>query len=229
MSEPDLGYIHRFVPGGTGRISPTLLLLHSTGGNEDQLLGLGRSLVPEAALISPRGKVLEYGNPRFFRRLAEGVFDEEDLVLRTHELADFVGAASDAYGLDRRGVIAVGYSNGANIAASMLLLRPQVLAGAVLFHPMVPLVPDEMPNLSKRPVFIGAGELDPMAPREQTEKLASMLRNAGATVTLHWRPGGHMLTPDETRAAQEWLHKAGVISGVTPASRPAGTSSPESS
>src|SRR5881398_4255125 len=153
--QPD--FLHEFVPGNSNR---TLLLLHGTGGNERDLIPLGRELDPSAALLSPRGKVVENGMPRFFRRLAEGVFDLEDLKIRTNELADFVAAAAQHYGFSSDKVVAVGYSNGANIAASMLLLRPEILHGAVLFRAMVPLVPEKQPNLSRVRVWIGAGTND---------------------------------------------------------------------
>src|SRR5262249_16993263 len=151
-TEP-LGFVHRFVPAPSAGSGTTLLLLHGTGGNENDLLELGQTLAPNAALLSPRGKVSERGMPRFFRRLAEGVFDIEDLKFRTQALADFVASAASAYGFDPGKVIAVGYSNGANIAVSMLLLRPATLAGAVLFRPMVPFVPAVPPDLSGKPVF----------------------------------------------------------------------------
>ena len=204
MNPVDLPFIHRFVPAQNPD-APTLLLLHGTGGNENDLLGLGRMLSTEAALLSPRGQVLEHGMPRFFRRLAEGIFDVDDLTQRTHQLAEFVGAAAQAYDFDPRRVVAVGFSNGANIAASLLLLRPGALAGAILFAPMVPLEPDPLPDLSGVPVLIGAGRQDPMVPGENTERLARILRDAGAAVTLHWHPGGHTLTPDEVQAAAAWL------------------------
>ena len=211
MAIPSLDYIHRFLPAAAGGSRPTLLLLHSTGGDENQLLDLGARLAPGAALLSPRGKILENGNSRFFRRLAEGVFDLDDLKRRTYELADFVQAASQTYGFDPQAVTAVGYSNGANIAASMLLLRPQSLAGAVLFHAMVPLQPEFTPSLHGREIFISAGQFDPMVPAEDTQRLADMLQGAGATVTLQWRPGGHMLTPDEVTAAAEWLPRTALL------------------
>jgi len=169
---------------------------------------MGAALLPGAARLSPRGKVLENGMPRFFRRLAEGVFDLEDLVARTHALAAFIESAASAYGLDAGKVLAVGYSNGANIAASLLLLRPQVLAGAVLLHPMVPLVPDAVPDLSDKPIFIGAGRHDPIVSGAQTERLAALLREAGAQVSLHWQDNGHSITQDEFEAAQSWLANA---------------------
>src|SRR5438093_4095070 len=139
MMRPQPDFIHQLVPGNSKR---TLLLLHGTGGNERDLIPLGHDLDPNASLLSPRGKVLENGMPRFFRRLAEGVFDLEDLQKRTHELADFVVSAAEHYKIDIKHIVAVGYSNGANIAASILLLRPEVLSAAVLFRAMVPLVPE---------------------------------------------------------------------------------------
>ncbi|GAB4448034.1 MAG: VOC family protein [Chloroflexi bacterium OHK40] len=204
----ELGFTHVYEPALTPG-APTLLLLHGTGGNEYDLLDLGRTLFPGAALLSPRGQVLENGMPRFFRRLAEGVFDLDDLRRRTDDLAGFVAAASAHYGFDPERVIAVGYSNGANIAASLLLLRPAVLAGAVLFHAMVPLEPSAMPDLHGVPVFLGAGRTDPLIPPQQTERLADLLAGAGAGVTLHWEPGGHGLSQAEIRAAAAWLRHSG--------------------
>jgi predicted esterase len=204
METPALSFVHQFLPAKADG-APTLLLLHGTGGDEHDLLDLGQALYPQAALLSPRGQVLENGMPRFFRRLAEGVFDLEDLRQRTHDLADFVAAASAAYGFDPGHVIAVGYSNGANIAANVLLHHPGVLAGAVLFHAMVPSVPEELPDLRGVPVFIGAGQRDPLIPPPQTERLALLLQQSGAEVTLHWEPGGHAISRAEVSAAQEWL------------------------
>jgi phospholipase/carboxylesterase len=183
-----------------------LLLLHGTGGNEQDLIPLGRELYPRAAIISPRGKVLESGMPRFFRRLAEGVFDIEDLKFRTHELADFVEKASKVYGFDLRYVVSVGYSNGANIASSMLLLRPKVISSAVLFRAMVPFVPEKVPNLATKNIFISAGEYDPIVPRKQTEMLSRLFEEAGANLMLHWQKNsGHELGYDEISTAKEWL------------------------
>src|SRR3982074_2715621 len=159
VTQPD--FIHEFVPGSSKR---TLLLLHGTGGNERDLIALGRELDPNASLLSPRGKVLENGMPRFFRRLAEGVFDWEDLKKRTHELADFSIAAATHYKIDIKHMIAVGYSNGANIAASILLLRPETLGAAILFRAMVPLIPESQPDLSTVRMWIGAGSMDPIVP-----------------------------------------------------------------
>jgi len=182
-----------------------LLLLHGTGGDENDLLPLGEALAPGAALLSPRGKVLERGMPRFFRRLAEGVFDVPDLIERTRELAELVRAAAAEYGFDRAAVIGVGYSNGANIAASLLLLHPGVLRGAILFRAMVPLVPESRPDLAGIPVFIAAGRQDPIVSYEQAQRLAALLEEAGADVTVHVEPAGHALTEGDVAAARAWL------------------------
>jgi len=199
---PQPHFLHEFVPGPSNR---TLLLLHGTGGNEGDLIPLGRELDPNAALLSPRGKVLENGMPRFFRRLAEGVFDLEDLKTRTNELADFVAAAARHYKLAADHIVGVGYSNGANIAASMLLLRPEIMHGAILFRAMVPLNPDTLPNLSSVHVWIGAGDQDPIVPASETKSLVELLRQAGADVTIRFAKAGHGLTNDDLEAARHWL------------------------
>jgi len=199
---PQPDFIHEFVPGTSNR---TLLLLHGTGGNERDLIALGRELDPNAALLSPRGKVLENGMPRFFRRLAEGVFDLEDLKHRTNELADFVKAAAQHYGFASDNLVAVGYSNGANIAASMLLLRPEALPTAILFRAMVPLYPETQPNLSSVRVWIGAGTNDPIVPTSETKALAELLCNAGADVMIRYFQAGHQLTMADVEAARDWL------------------------
>jgi predicted esterase len=199
---PQPDFIHEFVPGKSKR---TLLLLHGTGGNERDLIPLGHDLDPDASLLSPRGKILENGMPRFFRRLAEGVFDLEDLQKRTHELADFVTSAAQHYKIDNRQVVAVGYSNGANIAASMLLLRPEILSAAVLFRAMVPLVPETRPNLNSKRIWIGAGAQDPIIPASNTQELVEMLRSAGADVTIRFFQSGHQLTSEDVDLAREWL------------------------
>jgi len=206
-SGPD--FIHDFVPGTSPR---TLLLLHGTGGNERDLIPLGRELDPNAALLSPRGKVLENGMPRFFRRLAEGVFDLEDLKYRTNELADFIAAAGEHYGFATDQLVAVGYSNGANIAASMLLLRPEILGAAILFRAMVPLVPDRLPELSSVRVWIGAGDQDPIIPASEAQRLVELLRRAGADVTIRFATAGHGLTNDDVVTARDWL---GVLNKPT--------------
>jgi len=199
---PQPDFIHEFVPGTSSR---TLLLLHGTGANERDLIPLGRELDSNAALLSPRGKVLENGMPRFFRRLAEGLFDLEDLKYRTNELADFVAAAAQHYGFATDQVVAVGYSNGANIAASMLLLRPEIIRAAILFRAMVPLIPDKLPDLSSVHIWIGAGDQDPIVPSAEAKRLAALLRNAGADVTIRFSKAGHGLTNDDLEAAHLWL------------------------
>ena len=204
MTEESLGFVHHFVTAQTSH-APTLLLLHGTGGDENDLLPVGRMLDERAALLSPRGKVLEHGMPRFFRRLAEGVFDQQDLANRTHELAEFVERAVDEYDIDQRRLFAVGFSNGANIAASLLLTYPRLLAGALLLRAMVPFDPDGAPDLSGISVYLAAGRSDQMVPPENTERLAQVLREAGADVTLDWQPGGHGIRPDEIQAARNWL------------------------
>ena len=209
VSGDALGFIHRYIPPTEGELagSTTLLLLHGTGGDEEDLLPLGRALLPGAGMLSPRGKVLERGAPRFFRRLAEGVFDQEDLANRTEELGDFVAAAARTYELEPDGVVAVGFSNGANIAASLLLRRPGVLRGAVLLSPMVPFELDDLPDLKGTSIFIGAGRNDPIAPAAQAERLADVFRRAGADVTLNWEAGGHTISKGELDAARVWIGK----------------------
>ena len=201
-AKPPSTFRHVFFPGKSHR---TLLLLHGTGGNEHDLLPLGRNLDPEAPLLSPRGKVLENGLPRFFRRLAEGVFDEEDLIRRTNELADFVSEAATSYSLGSERIYAVGYSNGANIAASLLLLRPGVLAGAALLRAMVPLVPDVLPKLNGISILLLSGRYDPLVPEENARRLADLLTDAGAAVSLHFENAGHELTDDSLEATRRWL------------------------
>ena len=197
-----IDFIHEFVPGSSKR---TLLLLHGTGGNERDLIPLGREIDPAASILSPRGKVLENGMPRFFRRLAEGIFDEEDLKRRTHELANFVAAAAQHYELAAGEIVAVGYSNGANIAASLLLLRPETLCAAILFRAMVPLVPEKLPELSSARVWIGAGNQDPIIPTSETQRLVDLLRSARADVTIRFVNAGHGLTNNEIEIARDWL------------------------
>ncbi len=201
----DLGFIHRFLPGASGG-SPVLLLLHGTGGDENDLIPLGQELLPGAALLSVRGKVLENGMPRFFRRLAEGVFDLEDLERRTEELARFIEKAREQYAFTGK-VIAVGYSNGANIAASLILRDPRHLSAAVLFRAMVPFTPDTLPDLSGLSLFMSAGQRDSIVPAANTRQLASMFESAGAAVATHWHPGGHELGRDDLDAARLWLQK----------------------
>lgn len=198
-----LGFAHRWEPReGSDR---TLLLLHGTGGDEHDLIPLGDLLDREANLLSPRGQVLENGMPRFFRRLAEGVFDIPDLKARTEALGEFISAASAEYRFPTDGVTAVGFSNGANIAAALLLMRPGLVKEAVLLRAMVPLEVSPLPSLEGTRVFIAAGERDPIIPPSNSEQLARMLKDAGADVTLRWSPVGHQLTRDDVDAARAWL------------------------
>ena len=202
MTELSLGLTHRFVPA-TAPGLPPLLLLHGTGGDETDLLPLGRTLLPGAALLSPRGAVLENGMPRFFRRLAEGVFDEADLRRRAADLAGFIAEARTAYGL--AAPVAVGFSNGANIAAALLLLHPGVLAGAVLLRPMVPLRESLPVDLAGRPVLMLSGAADPIVPAANVGSLAERLRAAGATVSHETLPVGHGLSQADVAQAGAWL------------------------
>jgi predicted esterase len=203
-----LEFVHKFIPSDSSKDnnSLTLLLLHGTGGNENDLIPMARMLkIANASILSARGQVLENGMPRFFRRLAEGVFDIEDLKFRTNELADFVQNASKIYAFDLNRTMAIGYSNGANIAASMLLLRPEILSGSILFRPMIPLVPDTLPDLSSKHVLISAGLRDPIVPRYQTEDLFDLLKKVGASVSIQWQNSGHELIRRDVKATREWM------------------------
>jgi phospholipase/carboxylesterase len=199
----DLSFIHRFEPGAS--TAAPLLLLHGTGGDENDLLPLGKALAPDRALLSPRGKVLENGMPRFFRRLAEGVFDELDVIKRAHELADFIIEAGKAYKLEKS--VAVGLSNGANIAAAILLLRPEALSGAILLRAMVPLTKPPQADLAQKPVLIVSGASDPIIPASNANLLATMLKNVHADVTHVTLPTGHNLTQDDVTLATKWLNR----------------------
>lgn len=202
----NLGFAHRF-EAGTDPTAPTLLLLHGTGGDENDLLPLGRAIVPGAALLSARGKVLENGMPRFFRRIAEGVFDQEDLAFRTRELAEFIDAACEKYSVDRTRLFAIGFSNGANIAASVLLRFPEKLAGAILIRAMVPFVPKQVPDLRSKPVLLLSGRADPIVPTAQVDELADILTSAGASVALHWEKAGHTLIQSDVSTARDWMRR----------------------
>jgi phospholipase/carboxylesterase len=184
----------------------TLVLLHGTGGNEEDLIFLGKEIEPNASILSPRGKVLENGMPRFFRRLSEGIFDIEDLKFRTHELADFIQKCSLHYKFDLNQTIAVGFSNGANIAASMLFLRPELLQGAILFRAMVPFLPDDpFPNLSSKKILLSAGLNDPIATRTEIENLYNLFQKTNANIILKWQHSSHNLIQDDLVIAQKWL------------------------
>jgi phospholipase/carboxylesterase len=189
---------------GTDVNAPVLILLHGTGGNEHSLLSLTEEVSPTSSVLSVRGNILENGMSRFFRRLAEGIFDEEDLVLRTRELYDFIQSSAIQYEFDAKNVIAIGYSNGANIAASLLYHYQDALKAAILHHPMVPLRNITLPVLSDTKVFIGAGTNDPICSPEETEELEKVLLEAKASVTVHWETHGHQLTKSEVNAASKW-------------------------
>ena len=203
-----LGFVHKFIPseGSKDQKSVTLLLLHGTGGDETDLIPIARMLdITNASILSPRGKVIENGMPRYFRRLSEGIFDIEDLKFRTNELAEFVQNASKTYALNLNRIVAIGYSNGANIAASILLLRPEILSNAILFRPMIPLVPNTFPNLSSKHVLMSAGLHDPIVASYQTKDLFDLLEKVGAKVSIQWQNSGHELTQRDIVAARKWL------------------------
>lgn len=200
MSE--LSFIHSYVAGDASR--PPVLLLHGTGGDENDLIGLGEMIAPGSALLSPRGKVLEGGMPRFFRRLAEGVFDEDDVRNRADELADFVAEARKAYGIGTP--VVLGFSNGANVAAAILYRRPETFAGAALLRAMVPL-PDKPADLAGKPVLILSGAMDPIVPADNAERLAAALKGAGASVEHRTLPAGHGLSQADVTLAREWMGK----------------------
>jgi predicted esterase len=199
------GFTYRFVPGTSSR---AMLVLHGTGGDETQMLPLAQAIDPAAVVLSPRGKVLEGGAPRFFRRLAEGVFDVPDLKARTEDLADFITAAAVTHKFDIAGVTAVGFSNGANIAGGLLLLRPETLTSAILIRPMIPFVPAAPPKLIGKRILILAGEHDTMTTSDQTESLAKLFQSGGAAVTLEWVPSGHGLTQQDINLSTAFLKES---------------------
>jgi phospholipase/carboxylesterase len=212
---PALSFDHRSIPATAGE-RPPLLLLHGTGGDENDLLPLGQAVAPGAALLSPRGKVLENGAPRFFRRLAEGVFDEDDVRRRAHELADFIEAAREAYGLPA--LTALGYSNGANIAAAVMLLRPEALAGAVLLRAMPPLAEPPAADLAGRRVLILSGTMDPIAAPQTAEALAVTLRSAGAEVEHRPVPASHGLSQADVTLTKRWIKEFNPVASGHPTS-----------
>lgn len=203
------GFIHRFVPSPAGGRELVLLLLHGTGGNEDDLLDLGRQISPTAALLSPRGKVLENGAPRFFRRLAEGVFDLEDVRFRAAELAGFVECALTEYGAQQAQVVAVGYSNGANMAAATMLLHPGRIHSAALLRAMVVPEPSPLPDLSGSAVLVSSGMLDPIVPDSHVTRLSDIFRRAGASVHVKRQQASHGLVQSDIFDCRDWL--AGIV------------------
>jgi len=201
----NFSYHHIFQPGTDPAAAP-LLLLHGTGGNEHDLLPLARNLAPGAAILSPRGDVSEHGALRFFARLAEGVFDPAEVTRRTHALADFIAAASAHYGLDPTRLTAIGFSNGANIAATILQLRPAALGAALLLRPMVVL--DQAAataSLAGKRVLLLNGDADPIVPLDHPPRLAALLRAGGAEVTQQMVKASHGLTAADLTAAKSWL------------------------
>jgi phospholipase/carboxylesterase len=206
----NFGFTHIFInrkDSGSNDLAKnlTLVLLHGTGGNEEDLIPLGKEIEPTASILSPRGKVLENGMPRFFRRLAEGVFDMEDLKFRTHELANFIQQCSLHYKFDLRKTIAIGFSNGANIAVSLLLLRPDVFEGAILFRAMISLVPNSLPDLSNKKLLLSAGVNDPIVSRMETESLYRLFQNANTNIVLKWENSSHNLIKEDIVAARKWI------------------------
>jgi phospholipase/carboxylesterase len=209
----DLGFIHRFIPAQSSG-ADTLLVLHGTGGDENDLIGIGQAVAPGAAILSPRGNVLENGAPRFFKRLAEGVFDPREVKSRAEELARFIRAATVTYNLDPTRIFGLGYSNGANVASTVMLVEPGIIHGAVLLRPMLVYEPAEKNDLTGSAVFISAGRMDAIVPTASVEKLVSLFESAKADVTLKWQLAGHNLVPSEVREASEWLslQRAGSMS-----------------
>jgi phospholipase/carboxylesterase len=200
-----LGFIHRFVSAEDSASGETLVVLHGTGGDENDLIGIGKAIAPGAAIVSPRGNVLDNGAPRFFRRLAEGVFDPKEVRSRAEELARFIRAAVITYRLDPARVFALGYSNGANVASTVMFVEPGILQGAILFRPMLVYEPTEKNDLSGSAVFISAGRMDPIVPTASVERLVELFESAHAEVTLKWQLAGHNLVPSEVSEAADWL------------------------
>jgi phospholipase/carboxylesterase len=206
ISQQDLGFAHRFEPATT-QGAPFVLLLHGTGGDENSLLPLGKAIAPGAALLSPRGQVLEQGMARFFRRRTEGEFDQVDLEARTKELAAFVNRASAVYAIPAGKLVAAGFSNGANIASSLILRFPEALAGAVLMRGMVPFTPQKAVDIKRKPVLLLNGVDDPIVGTDEVEELANIFRAANAEVTLHWETAGHNLSQGDVLMAFDWMRK----------------------
>jgi phospholipase/carboxylesterase len=201
----DLGFIHRFVPAEDPTSADTLVVLHGTGGDENDLIGIGQAVAPGAAILSPRGNVLENGAPRFFGRVSEGVFDPKEVHSRAEELARFIRGATVTYRLEPSRIFALGYSNGANVASTVMLVEPDIFRGAILLRPMLVYEPSESSDLSGKAVAISSGRMDPIVPADSVERLVELLESAGADVTLKWQLTGHNLTPGEVREAADWL------------------------
>lgn len=201
----DLGFVHRFLPSEGAASRDTVIALHGTGGDENDLISLGQTIAPGAAILSPRGNVLENGAPRFFKRLAEGVFDPQEVRSRGEELARFIQAATTRYALDPERIFALGYSNGANAASTVMFIRPGLIKGAILLRPMLVYEPEKPADLSGSSVFISAGRMDPIVPTRSVERLAELFQSARAKVTLKWQMVGHNLVPSEVNEAAAWL------------------------
>lgn len=201
----DIGFIHRFLPAEDKTSAETLVVLHGTGGDETDLIGIGQAVAPGAAILSPRGNVLENGAPRFFKRLAEGVFDPKEVRSRGEELARFIRTAISKYGLNPDRIFALGYSNGANIASTVMFIEPGLFRGAIMFRPMMVFEPKERPDLGAAGVFISAGRMDPIVPTKSVERLVELLEASHAEVALKWQLAGHNLLPSEVHEAADWL------------------------
>lgn len=199
-------YVHKVLPGRPG--GPLLFVFHGTGGDEDQFLTLGRELMPEATIVSPRGDVSEQGFARFFRRTAEGVYDMADLARASAKMAGFVAAHAAA--ARPSAVFGLGYSNGANILASTIFARPALFDAAVLMHPLIPFEPAVDGSLAGKRILITAGRRDPICPPNLTSRLESWLRAAGADVIVDWHDGAHEVRPDEIEAAKLFLSPVGA-------------------
>lgn len=206
--DKDLDFVHKYLPASGSPPAETLLLFHGTGGDEESMIQIGQMVSQDAGLLSPRGKVLENGMPRFFRRLSEGVFDQEDLKLRTKELAVFINSASNEYGFDLSNLSALGYSNGANIISSLILTYPGLFKKAVLFHPMIPFIPDSMPDLSGTRILITAGTNDPIVIAEESEGLMKLFKDSGAWTEIIWLNNGHSLMREEIDRAKIFLQES---------------------
>ena len=202
----DLGFVHRFEPA-TVPGAPALLLLHGASGDENSLIAFGKAMAPGAALLSPRGQVIERGMARFFRRDGEGGFDQADVEARTNDLVLFVERACTAYQMPRAKLVAAGFSNGANMAASLLLRCPEAFCGAALMRGMVPFTPQRPVDLQRRPVLILSGVDDPIVATDEVAELADIFRAANAEVTLNWETAGHTLCQGDVLIAFDWMRK----------------------